>query len=411
MFHHLLKPVKKFRRSYLPGIVTASSDDDPSSISTYAAAGATGGLAQLWLVLLSTPLLIVIHSLAARIGDVAKKGLISLIKENFGRKTAAFCLITVVAANLFTLVADIIGMAAGLQLLTGRNYIYFIVPLIILIWYVVVFDNYKHIAKYFFWFSGILLAYFFAAILAKPDWLRILEAAFIPRVDFNVNYIAAGIALLGTAFSPYTFFWQTKEEIEEKHTSKNISQSKAGVMLGFIYSNLISFFIIVAAASAAGNLTVSLNSLTIKEIAASLAPLAGGWAAKLFGLGLLGSGILAIPVLATSSAYAVAEFFSWPDGLNKKPGKAKGFYGVITFGFLICLAALFLKLQPLKIMIYSQIFVGILTPILIYFILKIARSRKIMQGYRCHWLSYAAGWLAIAILSAGDGFLIYYLTI
>lgn len=405
MLHYFLKPIKKFRRSYLPGIVTASADDDPSSISTYSVAGATTGFSQLWLIFVATPLLITVHKLTACIGDVTKKGLITLIKENFGRRAALFCLLAVMTTNLLTLIADIIGMAAGLQLLTGESYIYFIIPLIILLWYIIVFDNYPHIARYFFWFSGILVAYIFAGFLAKPDWTLVVKSIFAPQIKFTLGYAAAGLGLLGATFSPYAFFWQTKEEIEERHTVKDIKQTSRAVVLGFMYSNIISFFIMIAAAKTAFG--ASANFLTISDIAKALEPLAGGIATKLFGIGLLGSGILAIPVLAATSAYTIAEYFGWPGGLNRQPRRAKGFYSIISAGFLISLAALFLKLQPLKVIFYSQVLVGILTPPLIYYILKIAGSRKIMGQWRARWLSLALGWLTIALLLAGDALLVY----
>ncbi len=406
MFRHFLKPIKKFRQSFLPGIVTGSADDDPSAVSTYSVVGATTGFSQLWLLLVSTPLVIVVQSMAARIGDVTKKGLICLIKENFGRSIAFICVGALVLANIATLIADIVGMAAGFQLLTGENYIYFIIPLIIFVWYIIVFDSYKKIAKYFFWFSGILLAYVISGILAAPNWLIVLKSFVWPQANFNLTYIAGALALLGTTFSPYAFFWQTEEEIEEKNTYREIKQTSRSVTLGFIYSNLIAFFIIVVSANVI--LNHNINLLTVKDIAGALTPLAGKWATKLFGIGLIGSGILAIPILASSSAYAVAEFFKWPLGLNKKPSRAKGFYGVITLGFLICLAALIFNLRPIRIIFFSQILVGILTPLIIYFIVRIASSRKIMGQNRCGRLNIIGGWLTILLLLAADGFLIYF---
>jgi Mn2+/Fe2+ NRAMP family transporter len=162
-------------------------------------------------------------------------------------------------------------------------------------------------------------------------------------------------------------------------------------------------------ASASVLLKADVSLLTVKDIAQALAPIAGKWATMLFGVGLIGSGILAIPILASSSAYAVAEFFDWPGGLNQKPGRAKGFYGLITFGFLFCLAALLFDLNPIKAMFYSQVLVGAITPVIIYFILKIASDEKIMGSYRCGWPALIAGWLIILLLLLGDGFLFYYL--
>jgi len=350
MLSHFLKPLRHFQRSYLPGVVTASGDDDPSAVSTYSIVGATTGLAYLWLIFVSLPLLIAIHRMSARLGDVTKKGLVTLIKEKFGRRLAFGCVLIFVLSNLFALVADILGMAAGFQLLTGESYIYFIIPLIILIWAIIVFDTYQHITKYFFWFSGILIAYVFAGFLANPDWSLIIKSTIFPSIQYNLAYVLGGLGLLGATFSPYAFVWQTEEEIEENHNTRSIKQSNKAVILGFFYSNLVAFFIIVASA----NIIAShdLNILTVKDIAQALTPIAGVWATKLFGLGLIGSGILAIPILATSSAYAVAQLLKWPGSLKKDPSKAKGFYALITFGFLFCLAALLFDLNPIKAMFF-----------------------------------------------------------
>jgi Mn2+/Fe2+ NRAMP family transporter len=390
----------------LPGIVTASADDDPSTISTYSVVGATTGFSQLWLLLVSTPLLIAIHQMTARIGDVTKKGLITLIRENYGRRIAFLSVLVLVAANLLSLVADIIGMAAGFQLLTGESYLYFIVPLIILVWYIIVFDSYKKIAQYFFWFSGIIVAYILAGILARPNWGLIFKSIVLPPIKFNVTYFIAALGLIGTSFSPYAFFWQTEEEIEEKHNKKDINQSNKAVIFGFIYSALVAFFIMVASASVIVN--KDLNLLTVKDIAQALSPIAGIWATKLFGIGLIGSGILAIPILASSSAYAIAEFFKWPQGLNRKPSKAKGFYGLITFGFLFCLAALLFDLNPIRALFYSQVIVGAITPIFIYFIVRLASDSKVMGGLCCTRWTIIGGWITIILLTLSDLLLLFF---
>lgn len=400
MFRHFLKPVQKFRKSYLPGIVTAGADEDPSSISTFSIIGATTGLSALWLIFISTPLLIAVHRLSAMIGDVTKKGLMTLIKENFGKKTAFLFLTAFVLANLLSLLANIVGMAAGFELLTGGSYIYFIIPLIIIVWFLMVFERYKQISKYFFWFSAILFAYVVSGFLSVQDWEKTLQSVFFPDIKLNLAYISAAIAMLGAVFTPYTFFWQTQEEIEECHNVKSLNQSNKSVIFGFIYSGIITFFITLTAASTIAS--GGINELTMESIANALAPLAGGWSSVLFAIGLIGSGILSIPILISTSAYAVAEYFNWPDGLNKKPGRAKGFYSVITLGFVICLLALLLDIMPIKLIFYSQILVGILAPICVYFVTYIASSKKIMGRYRCHWASVFLGWLTILFLLAGD---------
>lgn len=404
---HFLRPFKKIRKSYLAGIVTASADDDPSTISTYSVVGAATGFSQLWLLLLSTPLLVAVHRMIARIGDVTKKGLITLIKEHFGRRVAFICVVILLAVNLLTLVADIIGMAAGFQLLTGENYLYFIVPLLIIVWYLIVFDTYDHIIRYFFWVAGVLVAYILAGLLARPDWGLILQSIIWPPIEFNFTYVLVALGLLGATFSPFTFIWQTEEEIEERHNINSVKKTDRAVALGFIYSNLVAFFIIIASAMIIKGGDV--NLLTVKDIAQALTPVAGPWATKLFGIGLIGSGILAIPILAVSSAYAVSEFFSWPEGLRLKPRRAKGFYALISFGFIFCLAALLFELNPIKAMFFSQVLAGAITPVILYFILRLAGSKKVMGNFCCPRWNIVAGWFALISLLAGDIFLIYYL--
>src|SRR3989338_2608088 len=229
----------------------------------------------------------------------------------------------------------------------------------------------------------------------------------MPPIKFNAAYFMAALGLIGTSFSPYAFFWQTEEEIEKNHGTKQIIASSGAVTLGFIYSGLAAFFVVVASASFV--LETDVNLLTVKDIAQALTPVAGQWATKLFGIGLIGSGILAIPILAISSAYGVAEFFQWSGGLNQTPGKAKGFYGMITFGFLFCLVALLFDLNPIKVLFYSQVIVGAITPIVIYFILRLASDSKVMGNFCCTRWSVVAGWLALFTLILGDILLFFYL--
>ena len=255
--------------------------------------------------------------------------------------------------------------------------------------------------------TNLILAYILAGILARPNWGLIFKSIIIPPIKFNIAYFMAALGLIGTSFSPYAFFWQTEQEIEEGRGEKQIKASSRAVRLGFIYSGLAAFFVIVASASVF--LKTDVNLLTVKDIAQALAPVAGPWATKLFGIGLIGSGILAIPILATSSAYGVAEFFKWPQGLDQKPGKAKGFYRLITFGFIFSLAALLFDLNPIKVLFYSQVMVGAITPIMIYFILRLASNPKVMGDLCCTRWTVIGGWLALLLLILGDIFLFFYL--
>jgi NRAMP (natural resistance-associated macrophage protein)-like metal ion transporter len=397
MFTAKLKKLKKATTKLFHGIITGGADNDPAGITTYSVVGATTGLTQLFLVPLSTVFLIVIQAICARIGDVKKKGLALVIKEGFGRKTALVTALFLILANLTTMGADLSAIGMSFSLLLPKISTLFILPLVSLfIWYVVVFKNYRFISKFLIFLSLVFVSYIFSGFAAKPDWSQILTNTFIPKISLESRYWLMAVALLGTTITPYLFFWQVSEEVEDKPSIKDVKNEVRENAPGFIFSNLITYFIIICTAS-----VLFANKITItnaNEAAMALKPFLGDKASFLFALGIIGAGLLALPVLSCSTAYAVAEIFNWREGLSRKPSSARGFYTVLSATFFIALAISLLKINPIKILFYSQVFSGLLAPFLLILIMIIAGSEKMMGKYKIGWGTNFLGWLTVLIM-------------
>lgn len=387
MFTTRLKNYKKALNNYLPGIITGASDDDVSGITSYSVVGATTGYAQLWLMFLATPFLIVVQGVCAKIGDVLKMGLGKAIKNHYGFKLSLFASIILLLANVATISADFVGMAAVLNMLFPAVPVSMFLPiLVLLLWYLVVFRSYGLIKNIFFILASTLGVYLIAGFLAKPDWGLVLKNTFIPQIENSIVFYAAALALLGTTITPYVFYWQTSEEVEDKRSVFQGKQAFKYVIPGMVYSNIISFFVILATATVLFKNGIY-DIQTPREIAESLKPLAGDFSVWLFSVGIIGSGLLAIPVLAASSSYAMAETFGWREGLNQKIDHARGFYAFLTLIFLISLLIVFSPISPIKTLFYSQVLNGLLAPFLLILILMISASEKIMSKYRNGFLT------------------------
>jgi len=394
-------PVSRF----FHGIITGAADNDPAGITTYSVVGATTGLAQLFLVPLSTIFLVVVQAICARIGDVKKKGLGSVIKETFGRPVAIAATFLLILANLTTMGADLSAIDASFSILfPGINTLFFLPFVTFFIWYIVLFKNYRFISKFLLIMALIFISYIFSGIAAKPDWSVIFNYTFIPQISLESRYWLMAVGFLGTTITPYLFFWQVSEEIEDKPSVKDVKQEIKDNAPGFIFSNLITYFIIICTATVL--FTNNINITNAQEAALALKPFLGPYAATLFALGIIGSGLLALPVLACSTAYAVAETFNWREGLSKKPSTARGFYTVLSATFFIALAISLLKINSIKILFYSQVFSGLLAPFLLILIMIIASSSKIMGKYKTGWGTNLLGWLTVLIM-LGAGIAIF----
>jgi len=389
---------KKGFFKFFHGIITGAADNDPAGITTYSVVGATTGLTQLFLVPLSTLLLVVIQSICARIGDVKKKGLALIIQERFGPKISFLAMIFLILANLTTMGADLAAVGTAFAIIFPKINILFILPLIsLLIWYIVVFKSYQVLTKVLLLLSLIFVSYIISGILAKPDWSLVLKNTFLPQINFsNKFYWLAMVGFLGTTITPYLFFWQVSEEIEDGPSIKDAKIEVKQNAPGLIFSNIITYFIIICTATVLFTKNIKITSA--QEAALALKPFLGENAFLLFALGIIGAGLLALPVLASSTAYAVAETFKWQEGLAKKLSKAKGFYTVLSSTFFVALAISLLKINPIKILFYSQVFNGMLTPFLLALIMMIAGSKKIMGEYRNGFWANFFGWTATLIM-------------
>ncbi len=399
--------MNKFKRLFkriVPGVITGAADNDPAGISTYSIVGATTGYSQIWLMVLATPMLIAVQAMCARLGDVKNKGLAAILKEHFPAPLAFFAVLILIISNTITIGADLAGMAQAASLVVNIHYLIWIIPFAFLMWYIVLFENYKVIRKYFLWLVAFFLSYIISGLLAKPNWFNILRETLLPSINFNSTFFMAAVGILGTTITPYLFFWQTKEEIEEKKTPETALQEarKENQILapGFVFSNLISIFIMISTGAA---LFGKGELRTAADAAQALRPLAGETAALLFAIGIIGAGFVAVPILASATAYSVAELFGWRESLSAKLQKAKGFYFVISLSIVVGILIAFLKIDPIKALFYSQILAGILAPILLIFILVLCTDKKIMGRYVNGWFDNFFGILAILMMIFAAG--------
>jgi len=386
----------KFGKFY-HGLITGASGNDPAGIATYSIVGATTGFTQLFLVPISTVFLIVIQSICARIGDVKKKGLTAVIKERFGNKVAFIAILLLVLANLTTMGADLSAVGIAFKMLFPKLEILLVLPLIsFFIWYIVVFKSYSFISKFLMILSLIFISYIFSGFAVKPNWSEVFYNTLWPKISFDSYYWLIAVGFLGTTLTPYMFFWQTSEEVEDKPSVRDAKNEIRQNAPGLIFSSLIAFFIIICTASVLFVNKIEVTSVT--QIASVLKPFLGDYAFGLFAVGIIGAGLLALPILASCTAYAVAEIFNWKEGLSKKVHSAKGFYTVLSATFFIALAISLLDLNPIKVLLYSQILNGFLTPILLILIMIIASSKRIMGKYINSWGLNVLGWSAILIM-------------
>lgn len=407
-----IKKAKDYWYTLGPGLTTGASDDDPSGIATYSQAGAQYGFKLLWLAGFTFPLMAIIQEMCARIGLATGRGLASNIRSHFGRKILFISTIFLFAANTFNIGADIGAMANALQLL--RPSLHFGVLVILLTVFIIlvqIFTPYQRYAKYLKWLALILVTYILSAIIAKPDWHLVLKSSLIPSFNLSKNSILLICAVLGTTITPYLFFWQTSQEVEDeiaagqttialrRATSKeDIKKMRIDVWSGMFLSNAVMFFIIAACGSILFTHGIR-NISTAAQAAQALRPFAGNLSFWLFAIGILGVGLLAIPVLAGSSAYAISESLGKKQGLGKKLRQAYSFYGVIIISMLIGLAINFIGLNPIKALIYSAVLNGIVAPIILVLILLIARNRKIMGEWKNGKISASFGWILVLLMT------------
>lgn len=399
-------PLKRAGKVLGPGLITGASDDDPSGIGTYAVAGATLGLTTLWTALLSFPLMAAVQNICARIGLVSGVGLARVIRDRYPRWVLYPAIFALFAANTINVGADLGAVADAIGLLVGIKAVWLVVPVAIGILAFQIFGSYKLIAKVFKYLTLALLAYVVDAVVVRPDVLETLRAAVVPTFSLDPKYIATLVAILGTTISPYLFFWQSSEEVEEEIAEgKTTEQSRKGataaelryatidVNVGMGISNLVMFFIILATA-----LTLFKQGKTdinsAADAAEALRPIAGDLSGLLFAGGMIGAGLLAIPILSGSAAYAVSEAFGWRAGLEERWDRAKPFYGVIILATLVGMAINFTGIDPIDALFYTAILNGIIAPPLLVLVMLVARDRRVMGDQTIGPLLTTLGWIA-----------------
>jgi NRAMP (natural resistance-associated macrophage protein)-like metal ion transporter len=406
--------IRSLLRSLGPGIITGAADDDPSGIATYSIAGAQLGTKLLWTALITWPLMAAVQMMCARIGKVTGEGLAGNFKHRFPRWLLFSFIIALLVANTINIAADLAGMADAAEMLSGVNSHWFVLAFALLISWATIRLQYQQIANVLKWLVLVLFAYPVTAFIVGADWGQVLRDTLIPSMPRSRNEWETLVAILGTTISPYLFFWQTSEEVEEeKSAGQSTLASRKGatveelglrnidVGVGAFFSNMVMFFIILTTAVTLNRHGIT-NIETSREAAEALRPFAGNFAATVFTLGIVGVGFLAIPTLAGSTAYAFAETLGWRQGLSKKLTQARWFYALILVSTAAGVGLDFVGINPVKALYWTAVINGLLAPFLLVAILIVAADKKLMQGQpssRLGWTMVALA--AIAMFVAG----------
>ena len=409
---HETNPLKRFFKLLGPGLITGASDDDPSGIGTYSIAGASLGFATLWTAIVTLPLMAVVQFLCAKIALVTGRGLAGVLRIHYRRGVLYPAVLCLIVANTINAGSDIGAIAAGINLIVPIPPSLLIIAIALTIVAFQIWGSYRWIASIFKWLTLSLFAYIGAAFLAKPDWGQVLKATFIPQMRFDHEYLLTLVAILGTTISPYLFFWEASQEIEEEisnglttvsqrkgTTETELNQAKWDTVTGMFFCNVVFYFVILASAAtlhASGK--TDIQSAT--DAAQALGPIAGSFATILFAIGIIGAGFLAVPVLTGSSAYAVAETFGWKYGLDTKPHEAKQFYAVIAVSTLIGMLINFIGINPIDALFWTAVINGVLAPPLLALIMLISNDKKIMGKNSNGRLTNVVGWTAAVIMFA-----------
>lgn len=402
----LKNKIKEILKVLGPGIVTGASDDDPSGIATYSQTGALFGYQQLWTALFTFPFMTIIQEICGRIGLVTGKGLAGIIKDHYSKPVLFIVVLLLCIANIINIGADLGAMASAGQLILPIPFAVLLFVITFLTLTLEIFIPYRSYAKYLKYLILSLIAYIFTAFLVKQNWSQIIYATFFPHFSFQKNYFINLVAILGTTISPYLFFWQAGEEIEEavnhnklEHMNEgkpqidhhDIKAMQTDTIIGMFFSNLIMWFIIVTTAS-----TLHLNHITsiqtADQAALALKPFAGDFAFFLFAVGIIGTGLLAVPILAGSAAYAIAETFGWKEGLYRKYHQARGFYAIISICTVLGLLVNLTPIKPFQMLYYTAVINGVCAPPLLIIIMLISRNQTIMGEHRNSIFSNIMGW-------------------
>ena len=407
--------VRRFFTILGPGVITGAADDDPSGIATYSIAGAQMGTAMLWTALITWPFMAAVQFMCARIGMVTGMGLGDALRRKGPRWLLFSGACGLLIANTINVGADLSGMADAAQMLTGINSHIYVVIFGVAITYATVCFRYHQIATVMKWLAAVLFAYVITAFIARPDWSHVLRDTFIPSWPRDHNAWQTLVAILGTTISPYLFFWQASQEVEEDKamgrrllvqregaTKREIVDRKIDVGVGTFFSNFAMYFIILTTALTLHKHGIT-NIDTSKQAAEALRPFAGTLAYLLYTVGIIGVGFLAIPTLAGSAAYAFAETFSWKEGLDEPFRGARPFYAVLIFSMLLGIGMDFLGINPVKALFWTAVVNGVLAPFLLVGVLVVASDPKLMNGQPSSWTARVAVGVITLVMFAAAG--------
>lgn len=407
---------KKILNALGPGLITGASDDDPSGIATYSQAGAAFGFATLWTTLITFPLMASVQQMCARIGLVTAAGLTRTLKKNYPKSILYLMILFSFPAITLNIGADIQGMGSVANLIVPEVPVFaFSLLFTALLIFFIIRYPYQKIAAVLKWLSIVLFLYILVPFLVKPNWSEVFKNTFIPTIHFDKAFFSILVAILGTTISPYLFFWQATMEAEDmNHSVKKVvvnkrilDNMKLDVDIGMLFSNIVMFFIILTAGSVLYKAGIHQID-SVGQAAKALEPLTGKFAYLLFAVGVMGTGFLAIPVLAGSLSYIMAETFDWEEGLDKKFHEAKGFYITIVISLLIGLSLDFLGISPMKALLYTAILYGLTAPVMIAIILHICNNKKVMGEFTNNrWINFF-GSVTLVLMTASAIALIYF---
>jgi NRAMP (natural resistance-associated macrophage protein)-like metal ion transporter len=406
-------PIKRALMILGPGLITGASDDDPSGIATYTQAGASLGFATLWTAIITLPMMAAIQLVCAKIGMVSGMGLSGVLRKYYPRWLVVSALVLLVVANTINAGTDIGAIAASINLLAPSiPPLALVVPIAAIIVAVQILGSYRTVVKIFKWLTLTLFAYIAAAFLSRPPWGEVLKATFVPALRLDHQYLMTLVAIFGTTITPYLFFWQASQEVEEElrmgretlaeregATDREIRIAEIDVDAGMIFASVVFYFVVLASAvtlHAHGKTDIQ----TATDAAEALRPLSHGLATVLFALGLIGSGFLAVPILTGSSAYAMCEAFDWKYGLDEKFRDARRFYLIIGAATLVGLLINFLKIPPVTALFWTAVINGVLAPPLIVVLMVVSNNQKIMGKRTNGPLTNFLGWSTAAIMTA-----------
>jgi NRAMP (natural resistance-associated macrophage protein)-like metal ion transporter len=413
---HHWRPHRPRRRGLLaflgPGLITGASDDDPSGIATYSQVGAQFGYAMCWVMLFTWPLMAAIQEISARIGRVTGEGIAGNIREHYPRWLLLVIVALLLVANIINLGADLGAMGAALKLLLGGSAHFYVFGFAVVCALLEVFSRYEKYVRILKWTAVSLFAYVATALAVDVPWGKVAISTLVPNLIWSTDYLVAIVAVLGTTITPYCFFWQSSEEAEDERIDPaahplreapdeapaQISRIRIDTYLGMGFSNLISLFIIITAAATLNAHGIT-NIQTSAQAAEALRPIAGIFTFAVFAAGIIGIGLLAVPVLAGSAAYALGEALGWPTGLSRLPRDAKAFYGTIAGATLIGILINFVHLDPIKALFWSAVVNGVVAVPLMAVIMAMSRQPRVMGSFTIPRRLWAMGWLTTAVMA------------